>query len=418
MNFLFIHKFFPGQFKYLISRFGSSGEHKLIALAQTRGPESDGMPAEFCDVRLYGLPFVPENKALPHARRIQSDMAQGQALAARLEELRLQGFVPDVIFAHSGWGEALYCKDVFPDIPVVGYFEHFYRSDKSDADFFLRDSPTLEQRLHIRSLNAAQLLQLVDCDAGISPTKWQKDGYPSELQSKLHEIHEGVDTRLFKPNRNATFSLSGGQEISRADEVVTYVSRNLEPYRGFYQFLQSVQILLKRRPRMQVLIAGGDEVSYSPRLPNGQTYREKYCRELDLDLSRVHFLGWVTGARYRQLLQVSSAHVYLTVPFVLSWSMLEAMACGCVVVGSDTAPVAEVIRHGENGLLCDFFSPMEIADTVSNVLDHPTRMEPLARAARETVVSRYDASLGVAKYIRLIESLTGKQISTQKSVAE
>jgi glycosyltransferase involved in cell wall biosynthesis len=193
-------------------------------------------------------------------------------------------------------------------------------------------------------------------------------------------VHDGIDTDLIAPG-------APGEE-----ELITYVARNLEPYRGFHVFMRAIPEIQRRRPKARIAIVGGDEVSYSARLPEGQTYRARLLRELDgrIDLSRVHFLGKLPYRRYLEVLSKSSIHVYLTYPFVLSWSLLEAMASGCLVLGSRTPPVEEVIRDGENGLLVDFFSTEAIAHKIDSALQMQKELRALREAARRTVVERYD----------------------------
>lgn len=405
MNILIVHRYLVGQFKHLIQSLGASGRHRIACVGQTAGPEAAEVREDWYERWFYRLQASP-SELQGMGGRFRLDLAHAVTVAQQLERLKRAGFRPDIILAHSGWGEPLFCKDVFPDTPLLGYFEYFYRAEGGDADFFPGTALSVEGRSLIRSLNAGQLMSLIDCDAGVSPTAWQRDGFPTELRGKIQQIHEGVNLDDFKPSRQAVFTLATGESLSASDEVLTYVSRSLEPFRGFPQFLAAVQVLLRRRPRLRVLVAGGDDVTYSPPLPGGQSYREQLCRDLDVDPARVHFLGWLRGEAYRRLLQVSSVHVYLTPPFVLSWSMLEAMATGCVVVGSDTAPVQEVIRDGENGLLCDFFAPQQLADTIEAVLDHPLRMRQLGIRARQHVGRHYDVNESIARYRRLIGRLT------------
>jgi len=192
------------------------------------------------------------------------------------------------------------------------------------------------------------------------------------------------------PQRMGDLKLPDGRVISKDVELITYVSRNLEPYRGFHTVMRALPEILRRRPKAQVLMLGGDDVSYGRRLPAGETYRQKMLAEVPVDPARVHFLGRISYDGFVGVLRASAVHIYLTYPFVLSWSMLEAMSCGCLVIGSATPPVQEVIRDRENGLLVDFFSTQQIADRVEEVLDHPNRMQALRDAARQTIVERYD----------------------------
>jgi glycosyltransferase involved in cell wall biosynthesis len=248
------------------------------------------------------------------------------------------------------------------------------------------------------------LLNLEATDAGISPTLWQKSLYPSEFQPKISVIHEGVNTEFAKPNPKAVLTLPNGQTLTAKDKVVTFVARNLEPYRGFHVFMRALEEICQRQPDCHVLIVGGDDVSYGRKPEGSLSYREKLLQEVRFDKNRVHFLGKLPYADFMTMLQISSAHVYLTVPFVLSWSMLEAMAVGCVVIGSNTAPVTEVI-DGKNGLLVDFFSPSEIAAKVDEVLSNPKKYVSMRKKAREYVVNNYNVQKSILQYEHLLETL-------------
>ncbi|MBK8536764.1 MAG: glycosyltransferase [Candidatus Competibacteraceae bacterium] len=222
-------------------------------------------------------------------------------------------------------------------------------------------------------------------------------------------MHEGVDTARVAPDPNAVLTLPDGRVVRAGQELVTYAARNLEPYRGFHHFIRAAAEICRRRPHCLILVEGGDGISYSPRLPYGQTYRERMLKEVQIDPERVIFLGHVPFPQHLGLLQVSAVHVYLTVPFVLSWSMLEAMAAQNVVIASDTPPVRDVIEDGKNGLLVDFFSPRQIADRVDQVLDHPNRMAAIARAAREHVQRYYNVQASLARYQEIITMLAERQ---------
>lgn len=401
MNVLFIHQNFPGQFRHLAGHLAADQQNRVVAICQPHAPRHPLVPGT--------ITYVPARRPGPGAhhylRGMEDGVLNGQAVAKVLLKLKKAGFTPDIVIAHPGWGEALYVKDVFPHTALLSLFEFFYHADGVDANFDPEYPLSLDGRARIRTRNALHLLNLAACDAGVSPTHWQKSLHPAEFHPAISVIHEGIDTRTAAPNPRQTFALPTGKVLTHADEVITYVSRNLEPYRGFHQFLRAVEEICKRRPNAEIVIVGGDDVSYGQRLPEGQTYRQKLLQEVSVDTDRVHFLGKIPYARYLALLQVSSAHVYLTVPFVLSWSMLEAMSAGCLVIGSDTAPVREALRHGENGLLVDFFSPTQIADCVDEVLLHPDRMQFIRDAARKSIVERYDMTEALQQYGRLIGSM-------------
>lgn len=412
MNILFLHQNFPGQFKHLAGQLAANPANRVVALCQEQAPRHPRVAAH--------IAYQPARKARGHhyLRTLEEGVLNGQAVVRVLQKLKQDGFTPDVVIAHPGWGEALYVKDIFPDAPLLGHFEFFYHATGADANFDPEFTLSLDSRLRIRSRNALHLLNLQTCDAGVSPTRWQKSLHPAEYQRKLAVIHEGVDTQLVAPNADQTFTLPNGAVLTKQDEVITYVARNLEPYRGFHQFMRAVPHICARRTKAQVVIVGGDDVSYGARAPDGKTWREHMLGEISVDPTRVHFLGRLPYAQYLRLLQVSSAHVYLTVPFVLSWSMLEAMSAGCLVVGSKTAPVQEVIEHGKNGLLVDFFSPNQIADAVEQALDHPDRMQTLRDAARRTIIERYEVRQSLRAYGNLMGVLLmGKKMAGRTNVA-
>jgi glycosyltransferase involved in cell wall biosynthesis len=317
----------------------------------------------------------------------------GAAVAGVCRRLRDEGFRPDLIVGHSGWGETLFIKDVYPDVPLLANFEFYYHAHGVDVGFDPEFVSIFNDPSRLRARNATNLLAFEAADWGHSATAWQRSLYPPEMRPRISTLHEGVDTDLARPQRNASFQIPGTRRaLTRRDQVVTYVARNLEPYRGFHVFMRSLPQLLRKCPRARVVIVGGDGVSYGAPPAPRTSYRDMMMQELGakLDLDRVHFLGVIDHKAYLTLLQVSSVHVYLTYPFVLSWSFIEAMASGCVIVGSATPPVLEVLRDGENGLAVDFFQPKALAQRIQFALEQPERMRPIREAARAAAVEKFD----------------------------
>ncbi len=336
-----------------------------------------------------------------YVRLFENAVLHGQQVVRICQELRREGFTPDLVIAHPGWGESLFVKDIFPASPLVNYCEYYYQGRGGDIGFDPSDPPELDVLCRLRARDAHLLLALEACDVGWSPTSWQKSRHPAMLQKKIGVVFDGIDTSVVKPNPGARFELPSGQILTSADETITYVARNLEPYRGFPTFVRALPDILRRRPLAHVVCVGGDEVSYGSQPEGGKTWRETMLAEVDVDLSRVHFINHLPYDRYLTLLQVSKVHIYLTVPFVLSWSFMEAMAAGCVVVGSRTPPVEEVLVDGENGLFTDFFSPSDVAADVDAALEDPRR-EAIRRAARQTVIDRYDLKVCLPAQLALL----------------
>jgi glycosyltransferase involved in cell wall biosynthesis len=330
----------------------------------------------------------------------------GQAVLRACLSLKSAGFTPDVIVGHPGWGETLFLKEKFPQAKLLNYCEFFYHGRGADVGFDPEDKIELDAICEARIRNAHLLLSLENADHGLSPTEWQRSVHPAAFHDRISVIFDGIDTDTVRPNPAAAFTLPDGRTLTAADELVTYVARGLEPYRGFRSFMRALPDLLRRRPAAQVLIVGGDETSYGLAAPAGLTWRETMLNEVQgLDLTRVHFLGKLPYARYLALLQVSSLHIYLTVPFVLSWSCLEALAAGCIVLGSDTPPVREVIEDGRNGYLVDFFATRDIAARAAEILRDRTHLNTIRQRARDTTLQRYALATCLPRQASLVTSL-------------
>ena len=404
MRILFVHQNFPGQFPHIASHLVNA-QHQVLSISQSQARGLGNIQ------KVVYKPSRTATKGIHHyLTGAENSVLNGQEVARTMQVIKQKGFVPDAVIGHAGWGETLYVKDVFPETKLLNYLEFFYHATGADTGFDPEFPNEPDDVLRIRSKNITNLLSLDSCDAGISPTNWQKSQYPLEYQPKISVIHEGVNTDIVKPNPSATVTLPSGLVLTSKDKVVTYVARNLEPYRGFHIFMRALELICQRQPDCHVLIIGADEVSYGRRLKNGETYRSKMLKEVMIDESRVHFLGRLPYDKFLNVLQISSAHIYLTVPFVLSWSMLEAMAVGCLVIGSDTPPVREVIEHEKNGLLVDFFSPSNIADAVDLALNNPLGVKGIRDIARKYIQEHYPIEKSIVQYKSLLENLTGNTI--------
>jgi glycosyltransferase involved in cell wall biosynthesis len=404
MNILFIHQNMPGQFRHLIAALATAGLHRVVCIGKRPDFAQPGVGRISYEVA------APAAAAHPFLETTEAAVRHGQQVAQICAGLGANGFRPDVVVAHPGWGESLYVKEVFPQTPLLHYCEFYYHSHGADANFDPAQQQTLDGNCRTRTLNAHLLLALEACDWGVCPTHWQKRQHPAEFQARLSVIFDGIDTDRARPDPAARFTLPDGSVLAAGDEVLTYVARTLEPYRGFPSFARALPELLRRRPALQVVVLGGDEVSYGLKSPGGGAWRAALQAELNLDPARVHFLGRIPYADYLRLLQVAAVHVYLTVPFVLSWSMLEAMACGALVIGSATPPVQEVIADGRNGLLVDFFDPAMIAARVTEALEQRDRLAPLRAAARETVLRDYSLARCLPRQLALIDTLAAGRL--------
>jgi glycosyltransferase involved in cell wall biosynthesis len=383
---LFIHKDFPGQFKHIVRKLTSDGD-QVVGIGQSCEPG-------FESVRFYRCESPSlHSSAHPLAQEFDLAVQNGQTVADLCTHLKASGFRPDVMVGHTGWGATLFVKDVWPTTPLLGYFEFFYHLQACDIDFDPEFPPSPDRIQRLRTRNAINLVALEAADWGLTPTHWQHQRYPEHYRAKISVIHEGVDTDGVKPNPSARLYLAGGLSLGTQDSLITFCARSLEPHRGFHTFMRALPRILHRLPKARVLIVGAEQVSYGSPPQGGNSWREQLIAELgdSIDLNRVHFLGWLPFRFYLTVLQISTVHVYLTYPFILSWSLLEALSAGCLVVGSRTAPVEEVVTHGINGYLVDFFDVEALAERVVAAVESRAH-ESVRNAARASVIERYDLS--------------------------
>jgi glycosyltransferase involved in cell wall biosynthesis len=411
MNLLLLHQNFPGQFRHISAHFSAINGSRVVAIGEARNvARAAGIPPNI-ELRTYETPHSPSGETHSYVQPFEAAVKRGLEVVRQATELKASGYVPDLIIGHPGWGETLFIRDVFPSARLVLHAEFFYQSQGADVGFDAEFPSRPDDAFRLRTKNATQWMSLEQADKMFAPTAWQKSRFPDLIQDRIEIVHDGIDTDLARPNAATRITLArAGITLGCDDEVVTFIARNLEPYRGFHQFMRALPRLLERRPQARVLVIGGDEVSYGSRSSDGRTWRRVMLDELDgtIDASRVHFLGKLPYAGYLKVLQVSTVHVYLTYPFVLSWSMLEAMSSGCMLVASRTAPVEEVISDGDNGWLVDFFDHTALAEKVAEALAQRESLVPLRQAARQTIIDRFDLRrVCLPRQIALLSGLNG-----------
>jgi len=405
-RFLFLHQNFPGQFVHLAATLARTG-HEVRAIGVT--------PKQVEGVRVQQYRPAYGNTSGVHrfAAEFETKMIRADACADSMLVARRTGFIPDLIVANPGWGEATFAKDVFPESCLLNYLEFHYRAEGADVNFDPEYfDAALDVRMRTRAKNANNLVALDAMDWGLCPTEWQASTLPHHFKSRVDVIFDGIDTDRVRPDKSAAILLAKGTERERilraGDEVVTFVSRNLEPYRGYHKFMRALPLILSRRPSAVALIVGGADVSYGRPPPSGTTWQRQFLDEVadHVDVSRIFFLGRLPYVGFLKVLQLSACHVYLTYPFVLSWSCVEALAAGCAVVGSDTAPVKEVIEDGVNGVLVDFHDTLALAERVADVLANPGRYATMRARARREAIARYDlARVCLPAQLRLVNRL-------------
>jgi glycosyltransferase involved in cell wall biosynthesis len=406
LDVVFIHNNFPGQFVHVAQALARRRGVRVFAVG---GPTAKTRP--YASLAAYKIPAELPKAGHPLADRFVSDIIRGELAANAMQALKREAKCdPALVVGHSGWGETLFAKDLFPNAKHVVYSEFFYNAQGSDVGFDPEfPDGGIRTSLRVRTKNAAMLTSLAACDLGLSPTEWQKRQHPQLFWDRIKVVHDGVDTVAASPKPNARFTVPNTNLVLRPrDEVITFVNRQLEPYRGYHIFMRALPEILRRRPNAQVLIVGGDGVSYGRRAPDGQSWKQIFLDEVRdrLDMSRVHFLGQIPKPDFISMLQVSSCHVYLTYPFVLSWSLLEAMAAECLIVASSTPPVREAIADGHTGRLFDFFDVAGLSELVVDTLARRDEFAGMRRAAREFALANYDlAKVCLPRQIALLDGV-------------
>lgn len=389
MKILFIHQNFPGQFLHLAPEMVARG-HEVLALTD----DANQRQTPIRTLRYRHAAEKPDPKACRLGRTFTEMSDRGVTVARAAATLRAKhNYVPDVIFGHSGWGETLFLKEIWPEAKLIIYAEFFYKARGADVGFDPEFSALSLDQAVITNARAAHLgHSMLTADAALAPTQWQASTFPDRLRPMIEVIFDGVDTAVMAPDPGASVTLPDGRVVTVGDEVLTFINRNLEPYRGYHTFMRALPAVMAARPNAQVVIVGGDGVSYGGAPKQGGTWKDIFLSEVRdrVDLGRIHFMGKVPYPVFTSLMQVSRVHAYLTYPFVLSWSMLEAMSAGAHIVGSRTAPVQELIQDGVNGRLVDFFDVPGWSKALIEGLAEPERFEGLRRAARATITGSYD----------------------------
>ncbi|MBT9290058.1 glycosyltransferase [Prosthecodimorpha staleyi] len=407
LSVLLVHNNFPGQFGFLAEALRARGD-RVAAIAQDGAPGVPGVP-----IMRWGLKRGTTKGIFEPAVRAEADFLRGRAAARAAEALKAKGFAPDVIVGHPGWGETLFLGEIFPAARRIEYAEFYYRSRGGDVGFdreFAKE--TLDELCRVHAKNASMLLALAEADAVVAPSRFQVSMLPPRLARDAHVIHEGVDLAAIRPDPAARFALPDGRILDRTTPFVTFVNRRFEPLRGAHVFVRALPAFLAAVPEAEVVLIGAaDGKGYGTPPPEGRTWRDIFWAEIAdaVDPRRVHFVGTLPHGRMLDAIRAGAAHVYLTYPFVASWSLFEAMAVEALVIGSATAPVQEVVEHGRNGLLVDFFDRAALADTMAAACRRPADFTALRGAARETIAARYDrARIGVRPWLDLIDAVAGE----------
>lgn len=409
MRILCVHHNFPGQYLHLMKTLAALGRHEIVFITEPNANQIGGV-RKFA----YAPPRPVHPSTHPSAVEFDFAMRRAEAVAEGARRLDQLGFVPDIILGHHGWGELLNLPDVWPQAPLVGYLEFFYQTDSADVNFDPEFPMPPDQFGRVRAKNAVNLLALGLGKHGQTPTRWQLSTYPAWAQPHITLLNEGANLDRCCPDpalRKEVLEV-GRMRIGPRDKLVTYVSRDLEPYRGFHVLMRALPRILAEQRDVKVVLVGGDHVSYGPPPPLG-SWRQQLLAELGeaIDLSRVELPGKVDYELYLKLLKRSDAHVYMTYPFVASWSLREAMATGCAIVGSDTMPVREFIEHEEHGLLVPFLQPRAVADAVLRLLEDKDLAQRLRRGARRLAEDRLDLKATTSGYMAMIARLAGRSLA-------
>ncbi len=413
MNILFVHQCFPGQYRHIIRSLSKHGNHNILALGIAELSESIPPNLKYFRYSLFrgNTPGVHD-----WLLDIDSKLIRGEGCAHAAFTLSQKGFIPDIICAHPGWGEALFLRDIWPEVPLLCYQEYFYNSSGFDSGFDPEFVETVDWRdtARLRMKNANPLLMLETSSWNVTPTKFQQSSFPIQYQSRISVIHDGIDTNLASPNSSIGPLVLDNCTVLDADSsIVTFVNRSIEPHRGCHTFIRSIPDIQSSNPNSIVVVVGATEgVSYGKAGPNN-CWMDVFLSEIkgNYDPSKVFFAGSLSYQTYIHLLQLSSCHVYLTYPFVLSWSLLEALSIGLPVVASSTQPVQEVITDGYNGLLVDFFSPAQLSQAVTTILKNRELAHLLGRNSRDFILQNYSLDKCIPRQLQLIDLVASRILS-------
>ncbi len=394
MELLLIHQNHPGQFRDLTPALERRG-HRVLGLgASPRGQRLD---------YAWQAPALPAGLVDP---LLETNLHRAARVQGRCLQLREQGYRPDAVIAHSGWGELLYLADIWPEAVLIAYPELYATplllGYGFDADL---GEPSPALRAQWRRGNLMGLAAVADADACVVPTRFARDTFPPHLRSRFHVLHEGI--ALPTTTGTTSLRLQDGTTLVKGDPVITFASRNLEPLRGFRSFLRALPAVLAARPDTRAVIVGGTGSGYGAPSSHPGGHKGELLALLGhrLPLERVHFLPPLAHRDLLALFRISAAHVHLSYPYALSWSLLEAMASGALVVGSDNPPLNEVIQHGHNGLLVPFNDSDRLTETLLAVLADPPAFAAMAEAGRATVAARYEVNRAAEAFEALICSL-------------
>ena len=404
MKYLFVHQNFPGQYLHILKHLAARGRDQIVFLTEPNANHLAGVRKV-----VYHMGRGANTATHPDAREFELASLRAETVARTAMQLKRLGFTPDIVIGHHGWGELLNIQDIWPRVPLLGYFEFFYHTEGVDVGFDPEFPPDPALFARVRAKNVVNLLALTMDGHGQTPTRWQRSIFPAWARPRLEVLPEGADLSVCRPRpaaRKVPLSI-GGIRIAPEEKLVTYVSRNLEPYRGFHIVMRALPRVLAERKDARVVLVGGDDVSYGMKPPAGGTWRERLIGELrgKLDLSRVHFPGKVEYHHYLALLQRTNVHVYLTYPFVASWSLREALAVGAPVVASDTAPVKEFVRDRVTGLQTPCLDPVLLAERVLELLEDAKLARRLGAAARQYAEKHLRMEDHLAAYDGLIRRL-------------
>ena len=413
MNILFVHQNFPGQYTHIAKALASDSRYRVVAIGLN--PRPDNLPDSIHYIR-YSLSRGNATGIHSLVAETETKIIRGEAVARVSHRLKVEGFTPDVICAHPGWGESLFLPDIWPNTPILSYQEFYYHPRGLDTDFDSELQPKLswENSSKVRMKNAYLNLSLESSYWNLSPTRFQRSTFPLQYQNRMSTIHDGIDTSIAIPtDKVPSLHLPDGRLLKKGDKIITFVNRCLEPYRGCHTFIRSIPAIHQQLPDAHIVIVGSRKgVSYGAPCPSGE-WSDQFLNEISdqYDPARLHFAGTVDHQTFLSLLQLSACHVYLTYPFVLSWSLLEAMSCGCPIVGSRTAPVEEVVEDGCNGLLIDFFSHNDLANAVVDLLSSADIAASLGSTARQTVIERYSLEKCLPGQLKLIDLVSSRALT-------